>query len=191
MSNIWFWGDTHLHHSYVARLRGYTELAEHDAWICDNWNSMIQDNDRVYFLGDFCLANPNKTKEYLSRLRGVKYLIRGNHDRSLETVLKKFPETVKKSKIQWMKDIANINIGETSIALCHYPIMSWNKKFYGAWHIHGHCHGRLSVSHGKMYDVGVDVKSQPIHFDEIKMIMDNKQDFVIDGGEENDKIQND
>jgi hypothetical protein len=29
------------------------------------------------------------------------------------------------------------------IALCHYPLLSWDRQYYGAWMLHGHCHGTL------------------------------------------------
>ena len=42
--------------------------------------------------------------------------------------------------------------------------------------LHGHCHGNLAYTGGKIIDVGVDVfKYRPICIDEVKEIMDRLQ----------------
>ena len=46
----------------------------------DKWNKTIAKGDFVYILGDFCLGNKEYTEKILNRLKGRKFLIRGNHD---------------------------------------------------------------------------------------------------------------
>ena len=43
------------------------------------------------------------------------------------------------------------------MALCHYFLVSWNRKNYGACMIHGHCHGRVDDYNIKTGDLRVDV----------------------------------
>ena len=28
--------------------------------------------------------------------------------------------------------------------MCHYPIISWNKKHFGAYHVYGHVHSKVN-----------------------------------------------
>jgi calcineurin-like phosphoesterase family protein len=41
------------------------------------------------------------------------------------------------------------------VTLCHYPLESWPHKEHGGWHLHGHCHGRLTARPNRL-DVGID-----------------------------------
>jgi len=49
-----------------------------------------------------------------------------------------------------------IKIGDTPTVLFHFPIASWHKVGYGAWHLHGHSHSSYKVEQGKILDVGID-----------------------------------
>ncbi len=44
--------------------------------------------------------------------------------------------------------------------LCHYPLLTWNRKPHGSIMLHGHCHGKLdeynSLSPDLRFDVGID-----------------------------------
>lgn len=42
------------------------------------WNNVVKENDKVYILGDF--GADTYEKEVLSRLKGIIYLVKGNHD---------------------------------------------------------------------------------------------------------------
>ena len=44
----------------------------------ENWNKTVTENDEIYVLGDF--GADGFERDILSRLNGVKYLIKGNHD---------------------------------------------------------------------------------------------------------------
>ncbi len=56
-------------------------LAAHNEMIIKAWNSVIKDDDIIFFLGDFCLTrNKEFIKTWVSRLNGRKRLIMGNHD---------------------------------------------------------------------------------------------------------------
>ena len=49
-----------------------------DDAMVENWNKAVADTDEVYVLGDF--GADGVEKEILSKLRGIKYLVKGNHD---------------------------------------------------------------------------------------------------------------
>jgi len=52
--------------------------------LIENWNSVVNKQDIVVNLGDFCLGGKDKLSENVSKitskLNGIKYLILGNHD---------------------------------------------------------------------------------------------------------------
>ena len=56
-----------------------------------------------------------------------------------------------------------------SITLCHYPMAVWDRKHYGAWHLHGHSHGTFEYKNGETaIDVGVDSQEfAPVSLDRI------------------------
>lgn len=60
----------------IAEQEGYTSSEE---MIIAKWNATIKPDDEVLILGDYAFKG---IPEYTKRLNGVKYLIRGNHDRS-------------------------------------------------------------------------------------------------------------
>lgn len=57
------------------RPQNYEEL------IIENWNTVVQPTDVVYHLGDVIFAKMGELQSILQRLRGIKVLILGNHDR--------------------------------------------------------------------------------------------------------------
>jgi calcineurin-like phosphoesterase family protein len=141
-----------------------------------NWNSRIGPQTNVFFLGDLSFARPELTKTILDRLNGNIFLIKGNHDWNIKSLSKYFV---------WEKDLTTILVpdddikgGYRPVVLCHYPLLSWDRMRYGAFHCHGHCHGSLSFD-PNVYrlDVGVDVHNYfPISYNEIKAKFNLKSD---------------
>lgn len=156
----------------------FSDIDEMDHTLIQNWNNVVRYCDRVYLLGDFCFARPERGLEILDQLNGVIYFINGNHDRHAKMYASKFV---------WMKDMFELSIKDDRedgtafkqrMVLCHYPIESWNTKTYGTWHLHGHSHGKLTDRPGWLrIDVGVDCHDlTPISYDQVKSIMiDRKQ----------------
>ena len=80
--NIWFTSDTHFNHTQIIKFcnRPFKNINVMNEIIIKNWNSTIKKDDIVYHLGDFALGNKNKIKDFVQKLNGKKYLIKGNHD---------------------------------------------------------------------------------------------------------------
>lgn len=173
---IWFVSDTHFSHVSILYFHpwrrdacGITleELQEdkalaiqkHDEWLINKWNSTIRKKDMIYFLGDFCLGNRQRTEEILRQLHGKKYLIRGNHDKSLNGLENYF---------EWVGDIKEakftnnqfkfIDPNETfCVEMCHFPFLSWNRRPHGTVHAHGHCHSNINHVNELTGELRVDV----------------------------------
>jgi len=165
---IFFISDTHFGHQNVLkycpkRLEFLTtdDVQKMDELLVKNWNDRVSPFDTVYHLGDVIFAKT--TFDVLDRLNGTIHLIEGNHDSRLVNK----PAFSKKFKSISKYDELNID-KETTICMFHYPIEQWNKKHYGAIHLHGHCHGTLDTVLPRRYDVGVDCTEMcPISLDEI------------------------
>lgn len=85
----------------------------------------------------------------------------GNHDRVIKKIVDQFV---------WVKEIAEVNIRNQPIVLCHYAMRVWHHLGRGAWQLYGHSHGKLPATEGsRSMDVGVDTNDfRPYSFDEIR-----------------------
>lgn len=76
-----FTSDLHLGHNNVLLSRQqFQDINEHDDTLIFKWNNKVEKNDDVYILGDLSFRSPHHISYYLSRMKGRKHLIIGNHD---------------------------------------------------------------------------------------------------------------
>lgn len=176
---IYFTSDTHFGHKNVIEYcrRPFESVEEMDEELIRRWNVVVGPEDEVYHLGDFSFHRERRTFEILDQLNGKKFLIFGNHDK-LKIDL--FCE----NQFGWIEHYHELQVPDSEIdlghkqeiILSHYPFESWNKRHYGSWHLHGHCHGTLpSGDHQARLDVGVDCWAfAPVSYEEIKKVMTRK-----------------
>lgn len=171
MNDVWFTSDPHYGHSNIIKYcnRPFSNVAEMNEALIQNWNSVVKPNDHVYLLGDVCFLQPSAAKKLLSRLMGQIFLVKGNHDKE------KFLAECS-GRFEWVKDYFELNHNKQKIVLSHFPFLTWNKSHHGSWNLHGHCHGSLPDDpHSLRIDVGVDCHGfRPISIDEIAKIMGKK-----------------
>lgn len=203
---VWFISDTHFSHMnslYFKPKRreacGITleqlqngdkkELLQvHDDWLIKKWNSTVKKDDFIYILGDFCLSNHEKTEEILQKLNGRKFLIRGNHDKSCNGLERYFT---------WVGDIKEakfthdqypfIKEGETfCVEMCHYPLISWNRKQRGTVHICGHIHSAHDIMNKESgvlrVDVGLDAALSGYEFIGLEKLYNYFRTIVEENG---------
>lgn len=74
--NTYFTADTHFDDEAMIRYdnRPFANASEMNERIVSNWNELVKDDDEIYIVGDIGNA------EFVKRLNGKKYLIKGNHD---------------------------------------------------------------------------------------------------------------
>ncbi len=177
--DYWFTADTHFSHANIIKYchRPFITIQDHDETLIHNWNSLIKNDDVVYHLGDFCFGRSDSDfYVHFRRLRGKIILVKGNHD--------KLAFENRDAFYSWADSYKEIAIGEQKITLCHYPLLIWRCKHYGAIMLHGHCHYSLFTSQkgakgiGKILDVGVDGNDfKPYSYEEILKIMNEKPMF--------------
>lgn len=81
---IFVYSDPHFDSESIIKngKRPFNNVAEMNAKLIENYNSVINKQDICYWLGDIMYAaTPEKVRRILQQMRGRKYLILGNHDR--------------------------------------------------------------------------------------------------------------
>lgn len=165
---IYFTSDLHLGHGSVIEFknRPFKNVEDMNNTLIRNFNSMVHKNDILYILGDLTYRiSESKANELIKKIKGKKFLIRGNHDRDYD-----------KSLFEEIYDYKEFNHEKIKYVLMHYPLMEWNKSRYNrSIHLHGHIHSDGTYNEQNRrngilrYDVGVDANNYyPVSFSFIK-----------------------
>jgi calcineurin-like phosphoesterase family protein len=174
----YFASDYHLGHANVIKYDGrpFKNVNEMDEAIIENHNSVVSDEDDFYFLGDFSFSK-TRNREYLNRLNGNKFFIKGNHDNYDMIKLYKEYGT-------YLGELAEVTVEGQRIVLCHYAMRVWNKSHRGVWMLYGHSHHSLpDVDTALSFDIGINGKGYdytPLSFAQVKKIMSKKTYQSID-----------
>jgi calcineurin-like phosphoesterase family protein len=169
---IYFTADTHFCHKNVIEScnRPFDNIEQMNQTLIDNWNSRVKAEDEIYILGDFFWRGKiSEANEILEKLKGRKYMLRGNHDFFLDD------KDFNKTHFEWIKDYHVLKYQWKKIILFHYPIWEWEGYLRGSIHLHGHVHDNAGIYHrgtealGKQaINVGVDVHGYyPISIEEV------------------------
>lgn len=131
MSNTFAISDLHFGHKRIIELcnRPFSSVEEMDDQMVSRWNSVVGDDDTVFFGGDFQFYKNDRY--FFDRLNGrYKNLILGNHDH----------EVVR--KMNWSRIDKRFEFEHRGkwFVLDHYPIEDWNKRMHGSIHLYGHVH---------------------------------------------------
>lgn len=138
---IYLISDTHFYHKSIIPYcnRPFSSIEQMNKTMIDNWNHTVNDNDIVYFLGDFSFATTEKARDICNQLKGYKIIIRGNHDRDRGEISWKnigFQEVLN-NPCRFLYVDKNSNFRE--VILSHEPQYINDNQF----NIHGHIHDAL------------------------------------------------
>lgn len=153
--NKWVISDTHWGHTKIIECenRPFSSTEEMDEVMIQNWNSVVQDDDLVYHLGDIFLCGAPQAHRIQERLKGTIVLFLGNHDhftvghyQRMGFVVEKEPRVV------------------DGMLFSHYPSSETIVK-----NVHGHVHSRIQDLDQRIYKcVSVECTNYtPLHFDEL------------------------
>jgi calcineurin-like phosphoesterase family protein len=119
MKKVFVTSDNHFGH--LNLIKYCDRPLDIDAQMIHNWNRNITENDVVFVVGDFVIANhsnKNYLKMIVERLNGNKILIRGNHDHMSDDEFK---------NDFGFRDVKPFFVcGETF--LCHYPLYETDEE---------------------------------------------------------------
>jgi len=194
--NIFFTSDYHLGHNNVIKFdnRPFKGLHDMHHTMIENWNSVVNEDSIIFYLGDYIYKGDVKiAKWFSSQIKGRIHFLMGNHDKyRVISSLNRFEkiygdDTALGGATIKVKD-SDCKDGWQSIVMCHYPILSWNKARYSAWHIHGHCHQNMTNNpnmswfyDNKVIDAGCNGWNYtPISYQQVKDVMSAKSISKID-----------
>jgi calcineurin-like phosphoesterase family protein len=194
--STFFTADLHFGHANIMKYcnRPFDSVEEMNDHMITGWVERVKPGDTVYILGDFGFADANEISRILDRLPGQKFLVYGNHDKTIKKNANLRDKFVKccdyleisvpdsDAKIPRRGAVDGTAKARQDIVLSHYAHLVWNKSHHGSWMLHGHSHGSLSYPYDvKILDVGVDAHGfVPLSYEEVKEIMKTKGNRVID-----------
>lgn len=171
--------DPHFGHANIIRMcnRPFKSVEDMDKYIIMSWNRKVKADDTVYVVGDFAWRNEKPASYYLSRLNGMKVLVKGNHD------------DLTKTDPMWLyvTKMDHVSYNGKHLCLCHYPLMTWpgaklqGKEDSGSYMVYGHIHNNTNLpfwniikNEPMMLNAGVEVNGyEPVTLEE--MIQNNKK----------------
>ena len=153
--STFFISDPHFHHKNMAIKRGFSCEEEMNELIIDNWNKTISKRDLVYILGDITMEKNNYS--ILSRLKGEKTVILGNHDKPQH-----IPELLK-----YVNKVGGMINYKGNYILTHCPIHPSELDYRFPYNIHGHCHEN-SLDDPRYINVSCEaINYTPVEFSQI------------------------
>ncbi len=173
----YFIADTHFGHQNIIRFcdRPFPDAETMDRALIANWNERVNDDDRVYILGDLlyrCLDPIG----ILSQLKGRKHLLVGNHDRSWLNA----PGA--RDFFVSIADYAQVNDGAHVLIMSHYPMLSYyHEHRSNVFMIHGHIHNDTGIDYWpalvereRVLNAGADINGfRPVTF--VELVANNKK----------------
>jgi len=186
MSNrkrVFFTSDTHYFHENVIKFsnRPFRDIDHMHQVLINNYNSVVGYGGVCYFLGDFGFAGSAEIKRLISKLKGTKIIILGNHDKGVNAMYNVGFDAVLMS--------SSMIISGERVTMSHCPLLdtyrentlgmkgydgseNWHgekrhSRFSltneGQFHLHGHIHspngGKSKRIEGRQIDVGVDANN--------------------------------
>ena len=162
--------DLHINHRNILSYcphRGGPEITDENVakmneMIITNWNSVVGTNDEVYILGDVAMGQIHLAPPLIRQLNGKKYLVRGNHDKTLTKRVN--GKSLADDLFEWVKDYHEMFVEvaphtKQMVVMSHFPMASWNGMNNGSVMLHGHLHGSPCAVTGRIYDVGIDTNN--------------------------------
>ena len=173
----YFIADTHFGHQNIIRFcdRPFPDAETMDRALIANWNERVNDDDRVYILGDLlyrCLDQIG----ILSQLKGRKHLLVGNHDHSWLNA----PGA--RDFFASIADYAQVNDGAHVLIMSHYPMLSYyHEHRSNVFMIHGHIHNDTGIDYWpalvereRVLNAGVDINGfRPVTF--VELVANNRK----------------
>ena len=140
MAEIRFIADTHFGHANVIKFdnRPFKTIEEHDEALITYWNETVDEKDTTYILGDFCWKTEMHWFDLLQKLKGKKFLVKGNHD------LKTMTTKTQNCFIGIEKGIQDLKYHGNKIIMCHFPILTYPYAISpNGYMLHGHVHNSI------------------------------------------------
>ena len=142
--------DLHLLHPAMALHRGFKGVDEHDEFIIDRWNSVVNKRDVTWVHGDLSMERLDLS--ILSRLNGKIRAILGNHERvNMNSNIHEYVISMHS-----LVKIKHKKYGR--IWLSHCPVHPIELDTRVEMNIHGHIHEKYKIDDERYINVCVEVQ---------------------------------
>jgi len=124
-------------------------VAEMNRFMVQQWNDNVEDDDVVYYLGDFSFGEPSLWRPILKKLRGQKILIRGNHDPTPKKCLESGWPAVHSQLVVTTMSGHRVLLRHkpwTSFSSCHATALGFEVVVHGHIHNRPSPHGHLNIN---------------------------------------------
>ncbi|QHM90358.1 hypothetical protein [Acetobacter pasteurianus] len=141
--------DHHYYHQAVITYskRPFSSLDHMHEVFIRRWNSTVEDDDRVIYVGDLIFGNDISI---LKELRGHIIVNTGNHDK--HSAMNK---ALRQGYVQSVQSYTGLYLAGQNYHFQHFPALDWPGKDKGAILVHGHMHNKYPPTEQSI-DVGVD-----------------------------------
>lgn len=145
MKEQWFISDTHWGHKNIlgfcpSRRQLGADIEAHDEALIQRWNEMVSWGDVIYHLGDVAFGRRKANLDWMKRLNGRIFLLRGNHDTQPNCKWAAMVEDI-------LPSVYPIP-GLSDIVLSHAPIHQASMAGRWALNVHGHMHDNVVLLPG-------------------------------------------
>lgn len=180
--------DPHFDHDNIKGPNGFCKprahfktVTEMNETIIKNWNKRVTNDDTVYLLGDLGIGRPKEIFEWLVQLKGIIYIVKGNHDNSrlLKYIVNHSPMIHGQSKFHIIEMGTIIKRNGIQYYLTHYPqgLGEHRRKIRN---LCGHIH-EFTAYDANVLNIGMDSPEigdrpfgQPILLDDAFDLVDTK-----------------
>lgn len=139
----WVYSDPHFYHHNICKftnndgtkVRPWDDAEKMTEDLIAWYNELVDDGDRVYILGDVAFK-PADMRRSVSRLKGRKVLVKGNHD----------PDNKMSMYAELFDDVRSLVV-KHGFVMSHVPLHPQSLYRWGL-NIHGHLHGNV-ITKGK------------------------------------------
>jgi calcineurin-like phosphoesterase family protein len=180
---IYLTSDLHFNHNqeFIWKERGFNSIEEMNEEIIKRFNSVVQEEDDIYILGDLCMsADLSGNKQLIERLNGRLHIIYGNHD--TENRMRMYCDC--KNVVELCGYATVIKYRKYSFYLSHYPTNTGNYDDDGRGlkgrmiNICGHIHAKnefYDMDNGQMsYHIEMDAHNcYPVSIEEVIITLKN------------------
>lgn len=175
MSDIWVISDTHFGHDNIIQYCGrpFANAELMDECLVENWNNVVKDGDIVYHLGDVYFGVNGR--DTISKLKGRKRLVLGNHDNGKDQVLQKVFQKIMVWRMfpEFGLLLTHVPVHESTlnplVKLKDYKEGDVGKERMPLLNVHGHIHQNPSPSN-RHRNVSVEqLAYTPINIEELRI----------------------
>lgn len=170
--STFFSSDLHFNHINLfenyGRSKFFSSVEDMNETIIANHNSVVSEDDTVYFLGDMVMGRRAESLPLIAEMNGVKHLVMGNHDYchpgNKQKIIDKWTPEYSKY-FESMETERFMDIAGHKVLLSHFPKSldhtddvrySEHRPTYDGIILHGHLHCEEIFTEPNHIHVGID-----------------------------------